>query len=104
MKNLNSPLSDLDFKFAKRGASYSIGYVTQDEEFALLATINNHNCELSAEEFDATRDELVNLYLMLAPGREIIALPREDAEDTVTLEPEELAAIADSKWEPVDAE
>jgi hypothetical protein len=66
--------------------TYTIGFHrTDDNDFQILATINNNDEVLSRHEFNDISQTLVTM-LQAATDEEIIALVRQDTPDYVTLE------------------
>lgn len=65
--------------------SVSIGFFRGDEDFQILATLNNSDRILSDESFDS----LINLVrdtLEVETGEEVEVLVRQDTPDYVTIE------------------
>jgi hypothetical protein len=58
----------------------SIGYYREDEDFAILATLNNSSEDMPREEFDKLVKQVVEA-LQTATNQTITALVREDAPD-----------------------
>jgi len=62
----------------------SIGFVREDGDFELLATLNNSAGHLPTEVFDGLVEKTVGLFR--SEGIEVEALEREDAPDVVSIE------------------
>lgn len=63
--------------------SVSIGYLREDGDFAILATLNNNDGYLLSNEFSALIKLTIALFSNKIENIDIVALPREDAPDYV---------------------
>jgi len=69
---------------------YSIGFLRDDYNFEILATLNNGVELFSEEEFNTLIKQTIDFFQDKLQGEKIVALPRQDSPDLVDLEDEEL--------------
>lgn len=62
----------------------SIGYMREDGDFQLLATVNNNDDIIYDEYFDGLVDHVKNIYEIHTNGLDIKVLDRQDAPDYVS--------------------
>jgi hypothetical protein len=63
----------------------TIGYIREDGDLAILATLNNNDEHFSDGEFECLAKLLI-LQLELAVHEDLLILERQDAPDYITLE------------------
>ena len=66
---------------------YSIGFMRDDGDFALLATLNNMDGNMSDDDFESIKQKLMISFSTVI-DEEIICLERQDAPDYVELDSE----------------
>ena len=64
----------------------SIGFMRDDGDLALVATLNNLDEHMSDENFVVLVDGVKNYINLMAKRNDVLVLEREDAPDNVTLE------------------
>ena len=64
----------------------SIGFMRDDGDLALVATLNNLDEHMSDEHFDVLVDGVKNYIALMTKRNDVLVLEREDAPDYVTLE------------------
>jgi hypothetical protein len=64
----------------------SIGFMRDDGDLALVATLNNLDEHMSDENFVVLVDGVKNYINLMAKRNDVLVLEREDAPDYVTLE------------------
>jgi hypothetical protein len=70
--------------------TYSIGFMRDDGDFQLLATLNNNDGLMTSEQFEALKESLiVQLYNRLGVEQCIVCLKRQDAPDYVAIDENE---------------
>jgi hypothetical protein len=94
--NLRDFGTDGTWCYSKQYASFdprtdctaSIGYIREDGDFAVLATVNNHDGALSSAEYLKMIKYMLNMFSKSdnKQGDKILVLAREDATDYVSLE------------------
>lgn len=67
-------------------ATYSIGFVREDGDFQLLATLNNNDALISDVDFQALVHNVRDAIRDVLPDEKVITLIRQDAPDYVDLE------------------
>ena len=69
---------------------YSVGFLRDDYDFEIMATINNGGGVMGNSGFDILLENTLKLCQSLAPEQNVVALPRQDTPDLISLEDEEL--------------
>ena len=64
----------------------SIGFMRDDGDLALVATLNNLDEHMSDENFVVLVDGVKNYINLMAKRNDVLVLEREDAPDYVTVE------------------
>ena len=64
----------------------SIGFMRDDGDLALVATLNNLDEHMSDEHFDVLVDGVKNYIALMTKRNDVLVLEREDAPDYVTIE------------------
>lgn len=64
----------------------SIGFMRDDGDFALVATLNNLDEHMSEEHFNVLVDGVKNYIALMTKRNDVLMLEREDAPDYITLE------------------
>lgn len=73
-------------------AKVSIGFMRDDGDFQLLATLSNADNVMSEIDFDNEATAIAEMLQEYYPDEEITVIEREDVPDTVELELDELEA------------
>jgi hypothetical protein len=63
----------------------SIGFMRDDGDLALVATLNNLDEHMSDEHFDVLVDGVKKYITLMTKRNDVLVLEREDAPDYVTL-------------------
>ena len=79
-------------KNLKANEPITIGYIRDDYDFQILATLNNVDEVIDKDVYLETARLLVNTF-KLSTGEEIIAVNRWDTPDYITLDEDEVEAI-----------
>lgn len=79
-------------KNLKANQAITIGYIRDDGDLQILATLNNVDEVINPITYLASAQILINTF-KLATGENIIALNRWDTPDYVTLDEDEMEAI-----------
>jgi hypothetical protein len=79
-------------KNLKANEPITIGYIRDDYDFQILATLNNVDEVIDKDVYLETAQLLVNTF-KLSTGEEIIAVNRWDTPDYITLDEDEVEAI-----------
>ena len=79
-------------KSLKANEPITIGYIRDDYDFQILATLNNVDEVIDKDVYLETARLLVNTF-KLSTGEEIIAVNRWDTPDYITLDEDEVEAI-----------
>ena len=69
---------------------YSVGFLRDDYDFEIMATISNGGGVMGNSDFDILLENTLKLCQSLAPEHNVVAIPRQDTPDLVNLEDEEL--------------
>ena len=64
----------------------SIGFMRDDGDLALVATLNNLDEHMSDENFAVLVDGVKNYIGLMAKRNDVIVLEREDAPDYITID------------------
>ena len=64
----------------------SIGFMRDDGDLALVATLNNLDEHMSDESFNVLVDGVKNYIGLMTKRNDVVVLEREDAPDYVTVE------------------
>lgn len=64
----------------------SIGFMRDDGDLALVATLNNLDEHMSDEHFDVLVDGVKKYITLMTKRNDVLVLEREDAPDYVTVE------------------
>ena len=64
----------------------SIGFMRDDGDLALVATLNNLDEHMSDEHFNVLVDGVKTYIALMTKRNDVLVLEREDAPDYVTLE------------------
>lgn len=64
----------------------SIGFMRDDGDFALFATLNNLDEHMNQDEFQELVDSVVFELFRATKRNDVVVLEREDAPDYVTLD------------------
>ena len=73
-----------------RADYYTIGFLRDDYDFEVLATLNNGGGLLGNSTFKDLVERTTDHYQKLYQDNNIVAIPRQDAPDLVNLEDEEM--------------
>lgn len=73
-----------------RADYYTIGFLRDDYDFEVLATLNNGGGLLGDSTFKDLVERTTDHYQKLYQDNNIVAIPRQDASDVVNLEDEEM--------------
>ena len=73
-----------------RADYYTIGFLRDDYDFEILATLNNGSGLLGNSTFDDLVERTLDHFQKLYQDNSIVAIPRQDAPDLVNLEDEEI--------------
>jgi len=76
--------------YEMKSEHYSIGFLTDDYDFEIMATISNGGGVMGNSGFDILLENTLKLCQSLAPEQNVMALPRQDTPDLINLEDEEL--------------
>jgi hypothetical protein len=79
-------------KNLKANEPITIGYIRDDYDFQILATLNNVDEVIDKDVYLETARLLVNTF-KLSTGEEIIAVNRWDTPDYITLDEDEVEAV-----------
>jgi hypothetical protein len=79
-------------KNLKANEPITIGYIRDDYDFQILATLNNVDEVIDEDVYLETAQLLVNTF-KISTGENIIALNRWDTPDYVNLDEDEMEAI-----------
>ena len=63
----------------------SIGFMRDDGDLALVATLNNLDGHMSDEHFDVLVDGVKNYIALMTKRNDVLVLEREDAPDYVEI-------------------
>jgi hypothetical protein len=63
----------------------SIGFMRDDGDLALVATLNNLDEHMSDEHFDVLVDGVKNYIALMTKRNDVLVLEREDAPDYVEI-------------------
>jgi hypothetical protein len=69
---------------------YTIGFLREDYDFEIMATISNGGGVMGNSGFDILLENTLKICQSLAPEQNVVALPRQDTPDLISLEGEEL--------------
>lgn len=69
---------------------YTIGFLRDDYDFEVLATLNNGGGLLGNSTFKDLVERTTDHYQKLYQDNNIVAIPRQDTSDLVNLEDEEM--------------
>jgi hypothetical protein len=69
---------------------YSVGFLRDDYDFEILATLNNGVGLFGDNDFDILLENTIKFCQTIVPAEKVIALPRQDTPDLISLEGEEL--------------
>lgn len=69
---------------------YSIGFLRDDYNFEILATISNGGGNMGESDFEILLENTLKICQSIMQGVNVVALPRQDTPDLVDLEDEEL--------------
>ena len=75
---------------AFKHSCYSVGFLRDDYSFELLATFNNNGGILGNSTFSDFIERTIDHFQKLYQDNSIVALPREDADDILHLDEDEL--------------
>lgn len=80
---------------------YTIGFLRDDYDFEVLATLNNGGGLLGDSTFKDLVERTTDHYQKLYQDNNIVAIPRQDASDVVNLEDEEMQKYFNINMEAV---
>ena len=83
-------------KNLKANQPITIGYIRDDGDLQILATLNNVDEVIAKDVYLETAQSLVNTF-KLSTGEEIIAINRWDTPDYLTLDDDEMKGINHGK-------
>jgi hypothetical protein len=69
---------------------YSIGFLRDDYDFEIMATLNNGGGVMGNSDFAILLENTLKTCQSIAVGENVVALPRQDTPDLINLEDEEL--------------
>jgi hypothetical protein len=69
---------------------YTIGFLREDYDFEIMATISNGGGVMGNSGFDILLENTLKICQSLAPEQNVVALPRQDTPDLLTLDDDEL--------------
>ena len=69
---------------------YTIGFLREDYDFEIMATISNGGGVMGNSGFDILLENTLKICQSLAPEQNVVAIPRQDTPDLINLEDEEL--------------
>ena len=84
-----------------RADYYTIGFLRDDYDFEVLATLNNGGGLLGNSTFEDLVERTTDHYQKLYQDNNIVALPRQDTPDLVNLEDEEMEKYFNINMEAV---
>lgn len=84
-----------------RADYYTIGFLRDDYDFEVLATLNNGGGLLGNSTFEDLVERTTDHYQKLYQDNNIVAIPRQDASDVVNLEDEEMQKYFNINMEAV---
>jgi hypothetical protein len=69
---------------------FSIGFLTEDYELEIMATISNGSGIMSDSDFELLLESTLKVCKSLAPEKNVVAIQRQDTSDSVVLDDDEL--------------
>ena len=69
---------------------YSVGFLREDYDFEIMATISNGGGVMGNSGFDILLENTLKICQSLAPEQNVVALPRQDTPDVLSFDDDEL--------------
>jgi len=69
---------------------FSIGFLTEDYELEIMATISNGSGIMSDSDFELLLESTLKVCKSLVPEKNVVAIQRQDTSDSVVLDDDEL--------------
>jgi hypothetical protein len=73
-----------------RADYYSVGFLREDYDFEIMATISNGGGVMGNSGFDILLENTLKICQSLAPEQNVVALPRQDTPDVLSFDDDEL--------------